>query len=145
MKFNKHTYTLILLALAGSLLLNCGDDEPAGPTDQDLAFEKLAGAWTFGTSGSITLDGQDVSLNYPGFSLSFTDGTYQTQNAGDLLSASGTWQWVDESAEVIVLDSGEQVTIVNLTDTNFQFSFTSDGTGGEVAGTAGNYVVTVEK
>ena len=145
MKLITHTYTLILLALVGCLLLNCSDDEPTEPTAQELAFEKLAGEWTFGTSGSITLDGQDVSLNYPGFSLSFADGTYQTQNAGDLLSASGTWQWANEEAGLILLDSGEQVTIIELTETSFQFSFTSTGTGGEAAGTAGSYVVTLEK
>lgn len=145
MKIITHTYTLILLALAGCLLLNCGDDEPATPTAQEQAFEVLAGEWTFGTSGSITLDGQDVSLNYPGFSLSFADGTYQTQNAGDLLSATGTWQWVDEEASLILLDSGEQVTIIVLTETSFQFSFTSNGSGGEAAGTAGSYVVSLEK
>ena len=145
MKYITHTYTLIILAIAGCLLLNCADDEPAEPTLQEQAFEKLAGEWTFGASGSITLDGQDVSLNYPGFSLSFTDGSYQTQNAGDLLKASGTWEWVDEDAALILLDSGEQVTIIELTATVFHFSFTSAGSGGEVAGTAGSYVVELEK
>lgn len=136
------TYTFILLAC---LWMSCGDDEPSGPTEQELAFEMLAGDWTFGTNGSILLDGQDVSLNYPGFSLSFADGTYQTQNAGDLLSASGTWRWANEEAGSLLLDSGEEVTIIELTETLFRFSFTSTGTGGEAAGTAGNYVVTVEK
>ena len=145
MKYITHTHTLIMLALAGCLLLTCADDEPAEPTARELAFEKLAGDWTYGTSGSITLDGQDVSLNYPGFSLSFADGTYQTRNAGDLLSASGTWEWANEEAGSLLLDSGEEVTIMELTETLFRFSFTSTGTGGEAAGTAGNYVITVEK
>ena len=145
MKHGLHIYTFMLLTLGGCLLLTCSDDEPSGPTEQELAFEKLAGDWTYGTSGSITLDGQDVSLNYPGFSLSFADGTYQTRNAGDLLSASGTWEWANEEAGSLLLDSGEEVTIIELTETLFRFSFTSTGTGGEAAGTAGNYVITVEK
>lgn len=145
MKKITHTCILYIMVLAGSLLLSCAGDDPSGPTAQELAFEKLAGNWTFGTSGSITLDGQDVSLNYPGFSLSFADGTYQTLNAGDLFRASGTWSWANEEAGSVLLDTGEEATIITLTETDFQFSFTHSGTGGEAAGTAGNYVVTLEK
>ena len=146
MNFNKRTYTLLLLALSAILFLNCGDDEPPPqPTDQEMALERLEGQWTFGSSGGITRDGQDVSLNYPGFSLSFTAGTYQTQNGGDLFSTSGTWQWANDEARLISLDSGVQLTISTLTETDFQFSFTFAGSGGVAAGTSGVYVVTLEK
>ena len=142
MKLSKKYIMTIALAF---IVLNssCSSDD-SGPTAQAIAFEKLAGQWTFGATGSITLDGQDVSLNYPNFSLSFTDGTYQTTNGGELFKANGTWAWANEDAGSLTLDTGEEVTINNLTETNFRFSFTHDD-GGIAAGTAGNYVVTVNK
>ncbi len=144
MKLISYKYILPAVLLFISLLA-CGSDDSNGPSLQDLTFEKLAGSWTIGTSGSISLDGQDITLNYPGFTLSFADGTYNTTNAGDLFRASGTWQWSSEQATSVILDTGEEVTIINLTETDFQFSFTHTGTGGTAAGTAGNYVVTLEK
>ncbi len=136
---------LTLITMASVLTISCNGDDPQAQTRNEIAFEKLSGNWTLGATGSIKLDGADVSLNYPGFSLSFTDGGYSTQNAGDLLSAVGTWQWVGEEADLIRLDTGEQVTIQEITESTFSFSFTSNGTGGEAAGIAGVYAITVVK
>ncbi len=144
MKPFNYRYLLYTLLLFVSLA-SCRPDDPNGPSIQDLTFEKLEGNWTFGTSGSVTLDGQDITLNYPGFALSFADGTYTTTNAGDLFRASGTWQWTGELATSVLLDTGEEVTIIDLTETVFKFSFTHAGTGGTAAGTAGNYIVTLAK
>lgn len=138
---NVKQYLLAIVALF--LITSCGSDDPSTPTAQAEAFEKLSGSWTLGATGSITVDGQDVSLNYPGFTLSFTDGGYRTTNAGDLFSATGTWSWVDDSANRITLGTGEEVTIISLTETRFQFSFSFDGA--IATGIAGNYTITVEK
>ena len=143
MKINR-TKTISTLVLLVMIIIGCSSDDPNGPTNKELAFEKLAGNWTYGTSGQITLDGQDVSLNYPGFTLSFTDGTYTTINGGDLFRATGTWAWANEAAGSINLDTGEEVTILELSVTNFKFSFTHTG-GGVVAGTSGSYTVSLEK
>lgn len=144
MKTIRYTNTLFTLLLFVSLA-SCRSDDSNGPDMQDLAFEKLAGNWTFGSTGSITLDGSDITQNYPGFTLSFADGTYNTTNAGDLFRASGTWTWTGEQATSVLLDTGEEVTIIDLTESSFSFSFTHAGTGGTAAGTAGNYVVTLAK
>ncbi len=143
----KSIYKLLsaLVVLAFVLSMSCRGDDPKAISLNEIAFEKLSGDWTLGTTGSIDLDGTNVSLNYPGFSFSFTDGTYATENAGDLFSAMGTWQWVGEEAKVFRLDSGEQVTILDLTETRFRFTFTSGGTGGEAAGIAGVYTIEVVK
>tara|TARA_R110002072_G_scaffold87575_1_gene197474 strand:+ start:465 stop:896 length:432 start_codon:yes stop_codon:yes gene_type:complete len=143
MKINR-TKTISTLVLLVMIIIGCSSDDPNGPTNKELAFEKLAGNWTYGTSGQITLDGQDVSLNYPGFTLSFTDGTYTTINGGDLFRATGTWAWANEAAGSINLDTGEEVTILELSVTNFKFSFTHTG-GGVAAGTSGSYTVSLEK
>ncbi len=87
-------------------------------------------------------------FNYPGFNLSFTDGAYNTSNAGDLFKAIGTWDWSDEDAQGILLDDGKLITIVDLTENRFVFSFQFSGSGGQanlIDGTSGNYVITVNK
>lgn len=136
---------LSVFILVASVIMGCSSDDPSGPTANELAFEKLAGEWTYGTSGKITLDGQNVSLNYPGFSLSFADGTYTTTNAGDLFKASGTWTWANEAAGSINLDTGDEVNILELSLTKFKFSFTHTGSRGVINGISGNYEVSLEK
>mgnify|MGYP005817246683 CR=1 FL=1 len=122
----------------------CNNDDPIAPTEQELIFETLAGQWTLGQFGSIKVDGANVSPNYPGFALSFASGTYTTSNAGNLFSASGTWEWVDEEATQVILDDGKLITIDLLNTGKFVFSFTKSD-GPVRAGVAGNYVITVLK
>jgi hypothetical protein len=136
------TYALLILVL--TLIASCKKD-PAAPDDRALAFEKLAGSWALGSTGSIMVDGQDASLNYDGFSMSFTDGGYATINAGDLFNASGTWAWANAEAGEITLDNNRSLVIISLNENEFTFSFTSSGNGGVRAGVAGNYVITVVK
>ncbi len=148
---------LICLAL---LLVSCGgDDGPKTPEEEQL--EKLAGV-TWGDqnasggggstvpapAGTVIVDGQDVSANFIGFSLSFTDGQYNTTGAEDLFSATGTWAWVDEDAQQLLLDDGKQITILELTETIFRFSFIFNATGGEAnsaEGISGSYIITLNR
>ncbi|OEK02997.1 hypothetical protein BFP97_16350 [Roseivirga sp. 4D4] len=142
MKIQK--YISMVFVLAVLLVSACKSDDGA-PTATELAFERLAGSWSMGTQGSIVLDGEDVSSNYPGFTLSFADGTYQTTNGGDLFRASGTWRWTGDTGRLLILDTGEEVTINNLTLTEFEFSFFHAGTTPVRAGIQGNYTVSVSK
>ncbi len=139
-----YTYTFIL-AMAILSMLSCSpDDGPVEPSLQELTFENLAGEWTLGQFSSIKLDGADVSANYSGFALSFEEGTYTTTNAGDLLSSSGTWEWVDTDATQVQLDDGKLVTINSLSTSKFIFSFNYSSRPLR-AGVEGNYIITVEK
>ncbi|MHA7101883.1 hypothetical protein, partial [Roseivirga pacifica] len=105
----------------------------------------LGGDWNLGNgAGRIEVDGTDVSANYPGFTLSFTDGGYTTTNGADLFNASGTWQWGDEEARTIKVDDGKEVTISLLNANRFTFTFSHSGTN-SAAGIAGNYTVSVVK
>lgn len=141
----KKNYFLFLLMILGLTALSCGDDEPGELSAREQALEILSGTWDLESGGSITLDGQDVSLNFRGFSLSFTDGEYNTTNAGDLLNANGTWEFTDEAARMVRLDSGEEISIIVLTETRFEFSFFSNGSGGSAAGIGGTYVINLNK
>lgn len=132
-----------LVVLASS----CSSDDPLPTSVRELTFEELSGEWDFGSNGFIRVDGSDVSANYPGFSLSFAEGTYTTSNAGNLFSASGTWEWAGDDrdlAEQINLDDGKVITIEAIGTEVLIFTFTKSD-GPVRAGVAGNYRVRVEK
>ena len=137
----------VVLLFIASLFLSCGDDD-APPNAQELAFERLEGTWELSNGGSIMINNQNASLNFPGFSLSFTDGQYNTANAGNLFNATGTWEWLDTEAQSISLDDGKTITIIELTETVFEFSFQFDGSRGVAFGNnsvSGAYVIRVLK
>lgn len=139
-------FTMYILVFFSS----CGGGGDTEPSLQELAFQKLSGDWELGTNGSITLDGQNESLNYSGFSLSFTSERYTTSNAGVLFNATGTWSWTDAStANQVTLDDGKVITINTLNTSNFNFSFTHYGGTGGVAngpyGIHGSYTINVYK
>ena len=140
---------LLWIILIWSTTLGCaGDDAPSIPTPQEEAFMMLTGGWDINQGGGITLDGNDVSLNYSGFTLSFSDGIYVTDNAGNLFSARGVWNWANEEARIINLDDGKTINIISLTVEEFVFSFQLNSPGGVangVNGINGNYLVTVNK
>lgn len=141
-RIRRYSKSLFILSLV-SVMVSCNGDD--SPTAQALAFEKLAGSWDL-SQGSIMVDGQDVSLNYAGFSLSFTDGNYMTTNAGDLFSATGTWEWIDQEARSLRLQDGKEVTIGTLTETSFVFSFSFTRPIANLeSGTSGSYTITVNK
>lgn len=142
----KQLYSVLIIILSLSFIMACEgkDDGPQEPTAQELTYEKLAGQWSLPSSGGIMVDGVDRTLNYQGFNLSFTEGGYNTTNAGDLFKASGTWEWGNETATQVVLDDGKIVDISSLAASRFVFNFTKSD-GPVRAGLAGNYVITVEK
>ncbi|NVJ46377.1 MAG: hypothetical protein HWE07_04590 [Cytophagia bacterium] len=137
---------ITILIILGLILLafSCNPDDPIEPSLQDLTYENLAGEWALGQFSSIKVDGADVSANYPGFSLSFAEGTYTTTNAGNLFSPNGTWEWTDTDATQVNLDDGKVISIQSLTTSKFVFSFIKSD-GPVRAGLAGSYTITVEK
>jgi len=143
---SRHLEIILFLTVLIIILSSCGGKGGGAeePTEQDLAFEKLSGAWSLNNGGSITLDGTNVNANYAGFTLSFTDGSFTTTNAGDLFPASGTWEWVGETSNQIRTGRGKIVTISTLTTSNFQFSFTKNASNA-AAGIDGNYVISLNK
>jgi hypothetical protein len=134
---------LVVFLLVG--VFGCKSDEDPTPSAQELAFAKLVGNWTFDNGGHILVDGQDVAVNYPGFRLSFTNGGYSTINAGALFKSSGIWSWANDTGGIIDLDDGKSISIVNLTETAFNFTFQFAGTGGTANGVAGSYNILLVK
>lgn len=137
--------TIPAMIFSSTVFLSCQSDNAEVLSPQEEALALLTGSWT-ATNGSIALDGEDVSLNYPGFSVSFTEGNFQTINAGTMLPASGTWRWMDETTiRSILIDEIQAINILELNEDRLQFSFTLGGTGGVRAGLEGSYVISVEK
>lgn len=139
--------TALLPILTLALYLSCGasDDGPDEPTAQELTFEQLAGQWSMPSTNGVIVDDIDRTLNYPGFRLSFADGTYTTTGAGTLFRSIGTWEWSSETTtSQLNLDDGKSITIQSLSATLLVFSFTKSG-GGQRAGTEGNYTVRLTK
>ena len=137
---------LVVFLLVG--VFGCGaNDEAPPPTPTELAEDLLVGNWTLDNGGHILVDGQDVGVNYPGFELSLSffvtkEDRYETINAGSLFKPFGIWSWGgfnNNNNLTFNLDDLQSISIVNLTDSTFNFTFQFAGTGGTANGVGGNY------
>lgn len=126
-------------------LMSCGgggDDGTDEPSAQERALEDLTGTWRL---ASITVDGNDITANYPGFTFSYTEATYTTVNAKILFKASGTWSWADNTTSTLFnLDDGKSISITLLNQSEFGLAFTHTS-GGSAAGVSGNYRITMSR
>lgn len=141
---NNINISITLFGIVSCLVFlgSCSDDNDLIPSQQDLVFEALSGAWMLNNgAGRMLLDGKDVSANFPQFSLSFDDGSYTTTNGGNLFDATGTWEWLDENAQQLKLSDGKEVTIDLLNEHRFTFKFTQGGA--RAAGLPGAYIISV--
>jgi hypothetical protein len=138
---------IIHIAIASLLILSVGckkkttdpDPEPTLLELQLKALQNEGRAWGI-TGGSVTKDGYDVSSQFNGFTLSFGEFTYTTQNG--LVSAwpgSGTWKFSNKGPNKIERDDGI-VMGVNLTNNNLTLKYTVSGkSGGKVKGIEGEF------
>ena len=156
--FKYYKSSILVLTLFALALGSCGGSD-GEPDPQEEQLQMLAAA-TWGDQdaatgstepappGTVVVDGQDVSANFLGFSLSFDANRYNTTGAEDLFSATGTWEWVDRNASQLMLDDGKVVTILELTEELFVFSFFFEDTGGVVNGSdgiSGSYTITLRR
>ncbi len=139
-------YVIVLIGLL--ILSSCGGSDPIPVDEEALA---LNGDWVLpAAGGGINVDGVDRSLNFVGFKISIdsdTNGqekTYNTENAGDLFSASGTWDWGSESKNSLVLSEGKTLNIQTQQSGRLVLTFNYTN-GGVRAGISGNYILTLEK
>ncbi|MCE7991267.1 MAG: hypothetical protein HEP71_04770 [Roseivirga sp.] len=145
-KYNSTACIWLLVFFLFITFTNCGGDDGSDePTTQEIALELLSGNWALDNGGSVKLDGEEITANFSGFGVSFTDGAYSTTAGGDLFRASGTWQWVADSDRQILMDDGKEISITTLSETELVFSFQFAGSGGVVAGLAGNYTIALKK
>ena len=139
-------YVIVLMGLL--ILSSCGGSD-AEPVDEEALG--LNGNWALSAvGGGIIVDGVDRSLNFVGFKISFDSDTngqdkiYRTSNAGNLFSASGTWDWGSESKNSMVLSEGKTLSIQAQQPSRLVLTFTYTD-GGVRSGISGNYTLTLEK
>lgn len=130
--------SLAVLSLA-IVFASCGGDDGPSQTPQEIAQELLETTWTM---TAITLDGSDVSDSYTGLTITIGDGTFTTTNAGDLFPATGTWDWIGETNNMIRTGRGKEITLNTLNETSTILSFLKT-TGNQAAGISGSYVITM--
>jgi hypothetical protein len=146
----RNSYRLGLLIIAVSLitlvsiLTGCSDDDDKKSTDSRSA---LVGTWVLGANGSVVKDDVDVTAEYDGLQLTFSDaGTYTAVNSTPLWQSSGTWSWTGTGATALTLDGDFDVTVTTLEAQSLVLHFTlqaDDLDAGRSASLAGNYTVTL--
>jgi hypothetical protein len=128
-----------LFVIIGLLFLtSCKKDDPEPETAR---IQKIlaANSWVIQT---VTVNEVDQTNLFTGLTLSFTKTNYSTTNGGVVWPASGTWEFVDETAKTIVRNDGLQITINEVTNTSLKLSLTWSTTtlgGGRTASVAGDH------
>jgi hypothetical protein len=130
-------FVLIALSTVALGLISCKDDGP-GKTDEEKQLEALAKVWTI---SSATVDGSDVSSNFTGLTVTFTEeGDYSTNGSyGPVWPSSGTFE-LGTDLNTVVRDDGVTLTIA-LDNISLTASFNYNTLpGGRTSGILGDYV-----
>jgi hypothetical protein len=135
-KINIIVSALVVVSLL--LVTGCKKDDPEPETAR---IQKLlaANTWVIQT---VTVNEVDQTNLFTGLTLSFTKTNFSTTNGGVVWPASGTWEFVDETAETIVRNDGLQITINEATNTSLKLALTWSTTtlgGGRTASVAGDH------
>ena len=142
---------LYMIFLFGMLVcMGCSDSDTPAVDPVQVRLELLAKTWVPGTGATITVNGIDVSSEFAGFTLTFTDSFgYSTTNVGpnftDVWPASGTWAFganTDGSSNVNVIErDGISITIssINASSLNITFDYLNARAAGST-GIDGSYV-----
>jgi len=141
MKNIKILFSLVLL-LSLVAITSCKKDTPQ-PDPKQQVIDALGKAWTV---NSVTLDNQDVSAEWSGFTISIDNAQNYTATN---LSIKSTLVWPPvgsytfpniDNPRVISRNDGVLIFVSELTDTSVQFIFTITNTGGRTDGLTGEWI-----
>lgn len=140
MKMSKSIYTSFLFIGIVLSIVACNTKDPA-PEDspQEQRLELLSKTWNI-ENGSISLDGADVSANYEGFKITFKEGEFSTEAAGELFPVTGTWSWIDNEATMIKTGRGKEMNLVSINSSELVISFYKSNENA-ITGAIGNYEI----
>lgn len=138
----------IIAFLAGfAFMMGCKKDDGGGPSEEDMKLEELAATWTL---SSASLDGDDRTANWTGFTLTATLAkTYSTSGSNDenVWPASGTWEFAGTTgAGLDVLNRSDGVTInidnvsANALDLSFTYALAKANKDARITSIEGNWV-----
>lgn len=129
---------MILMALL--FISSCKDDDPIDPKAQKL--NQLNASWAM---QSVSNDGNDVSSQFTGFTLSIDGTNYNTQNGGNPWPASGTYELSGDNLDLILRNDGVEMTIDELTTDKLVLSFSYSAVNGRVNGITGGFTFSMTK
>ena len=145
---------LSILLIMAVVVAGCNKKEEPQPTPEELQLDKLAGTWTLG-SGAVTLDGQDRSADWAGFTVTFTTGkSYSTSNSFDenVWPTGGTWDFQGTSGaglENIVRSDGITIALSNFSESaatlTFDYLISRPLKNGKVESIEGTWVFQMSK
>jgi hypothetical protein len=115
--FIRTAFAAALICL--SFLMSCKPDEPTLTPEQRVTkiLTENGGQWTLPSVAGVTVDGLDVTQDlFPGFSITFGEGTLTTTGTTPVWLRQDTWSFKDESATVIVRgQDNKEITISEIT------------------------------
>lgn len=117
---------------------SCRKDTTATPSEV-TGKQLSSGVWKV---QSVMVDGTDKTNLFHGFTLQYSSTTFSSSNGTLVWPSSGTWNFKDETAKMIVRDDGLEMTIETVSNTKFTFSFVWTKTtygGGRSNSTSGVY------
>jgi|SRR5687768_7243680 len=135
----------ILALVSVCALSGCGGDSDPAPTENEKVTKLLiagGGTWAPPSTGGITVDGVDVTDDlFPGFTITFYDGTFVTTGTSPVWLREDTWAFKDESGKVIIRGQDQrEVTISEISATQLKLtldwpaSTTESGRSGSLKG-----------
>lgn len=110
------TLSIIVLGFT----MSCKPDEPTLSTEQKVTkiLTDNGGKWNLPAVAGVTVDGLDVTQDlFPGFSITFGEGTLTTTGTTPVWLRQDSWSFKDESATVIIRgQDNREITISEITE-----------------------------
>lgn len=136
-----HVIVATLFLTLFTVLLACDNDEI---NEAERVKSILIGsAWNV---ESVFVSGTDQTSVYSGLQINFSDTGYTAQNGGSVWTASGTWNFTDETAKAFLRNDGLSVSIIELEQKKLVLELTWDKTtlgSGRIASVDGRHTFTL--
>ncbi len=137
------SFFMLTVSLTSLINLSGCDDEEL--TEAEKTIKLLGGSWSI---SSVTVDGQDQTDLFTGFTISFTEKTFATINGGPTWAANGSFEFTDGNARQMQRVDGLIVDIDELSENSLKLSLQWDETlfePGRTQSISGDHVFTFSR
>jgi hypothetical protein len=142
----KRYLTHLIYSCALLLVVSACSKDEAGPTAEEKFLADLEGTWQV---SDVTLDNEDVSEEFDGMAVSFSEEqTFTVTNpVGNIWPATGLFELQETTGDLFDLMRDDEVvmSVDELTDNSLVISFEFDSAPGRLKGLAGEYTFTFTK
>ncbi|MEM9679026.1 MAG: hypothetical protein AAF901_01780 [Bacteroidota bacterium] len=115
-------------------LQGCRDDDETNP--QEIRLQELSQTWVLGT---VTNDGNDVTSQFTGFTLTIDQFSFTTQNGGNTWPDSGTYSFLENDLDLILRLDAVEINVVSLSAEALTITFQISQLNGRKQGVTGNF------